>query len=143
MLPFDDLINHIEQDNHINQHNLESELVRIPQLSVKYLRYHRQYKEVLIQAWGRQEKLKLEKHVYYSGKAESDVYRANPFNMVIKNQTELSTWINGDDAMVTLQANISLTEDCMEKVEAMLDSLKFRSNHIQTILQIRIFESGA
>lgn len=142
MLPFDELITHIEQDNMINSMNLERELIRVPQLQTKYLRYHREYKEILIKAWRRKDKLQLEKHMYYSGKAESDVYRAKPFNMVIKNQTELNTWINGDDDMISLQGNIDLTEDCMENVEAILDSLKFRSNHIQTILQVRQFEAG-
>lgn len=142
MLTIEELMNHIEKDNKILQTNLEAEIVRIPQLQTKYLRYHREYKETLIQAWKILSSLEAEKHLYYSGKASSDVYRKKPFNLVIKNQAELNRWISSDEDVGKLTQNIKLTEDCLEKVNYMLESLKYRSNHIATILEIRKYESG-
>lgn len=142
-LSFDDLIEEIEKDNKIDQLNLEGELNRCLSLTTKYLRYHRQYKELLINMWGFRDKTLLEKQEYYSGRAHSSVYKQQPFNIEVKNSTEMKRWIEGDPVLVEMDAKIKLTEDCLEKVQIMIDSLKYRPNHIQTILDIRKFESGA
>lgn len=143
MLPYDVLIGQIELDKDIKRTDLEHELARTLRLQVKYLRYHREYKEALIKAWRIREKLEIDLHQYYSGSAPSDVYREKPFNLTIKNQTELARWISSDPDMQHYQSNIELTEDCIETVSSMLEELKYRNNHIKTMHDIRVFESGA
>ena len=143
LMSCDEILQHIEKDSGINPTNLEAEVIRTMSLQVKYLRYHRNYKEYLIKAWRRIEQIEVELHDYYSGEASADVYRQRPFNGIIKNQAELTRRINGDDRIQAAKSITQLAEDTIEKISAMLDSLKYRNNHIATMLEIRKFESGA
>lgn len=142
MRTVEELLEEIEVDNKMSPTNLEGEILRVPQLVTKYMRWHRQYKEVLIKAWSRQKALEIEKQQYYSGSATDAVYRKKPFNLTIKNAVELKRWIESDEDVRVLEMNIKATEDCMEMVEQMLEALKYRPNHIATILEIRKFEAG-
>lgn len=142
-LTFDELIEEIEKDTDISLTNLEGEIHRATKLMAKYMRYHRQYKDILVRAWARERELELQKQEYYSGRGADREYKERPFNITVKNATDLKRWIEGDPDLVQLRSNIKLTEDCMEKVEAMIEQLKYRPNHIATMLEIRKFESGA
>ena len=137
------LMNEIEEDSQIKQNHLKNEIVRCTHLIAKYLKIHRDYKEAVVAMWAKKNQTILQKQEYYAGRASSEIYRENPFNLEIKNAVEMKRWIEGDPDLVAMESIIQLTEDCMNKVEMMLDQLKYRPNHIQTILQIRMFEAGA
>jgi hypothetical protein len=143
MYNFEELISEITADSKIDQTNLESEIVKCTSLIAKYLRIHRKYKEGLIQMWAKRDATTLEKQEYYAGRALDYVYKNKPFNLEVKNAVEMKRWMEGDLDLLNMNKVILSVEDQMEKVEMMLEQLKYRPNHIQTILQIRMFESGA
>jgi hypothetical protein len=143
MMLIEELLAEIEKDSKINQSNLESEIVRCTSLMAKYLRYHRQYKDAIVRMWKRKNECERQKQEYYAGRATSDVYRATPFNLVVKNATEMQRWILSDEEYSNMVVTVELIEDSMSKCELMIEQLKFRPNHIATILDIRKFESGA
>jgi hypothetical protein len=143
MIKHDALLDEIEKDNKIDQMNLEGEINRCLSLTTKYLRFHREYKQSLVRMWAVRNKKELERQEFYAGRAANKTYRDEPFNIEVKNSTEMRRWIEGDPALVAMDEAIKLAEDSMAVIEGMLDSLKYRPNHIQTILEIRRFESGA
>lgn len=142
-LTFEELMAEIEKDTDISLTNLEGEIHRATKLMAKYMRYHRQYKQVLVQAWARERELELQKQEYYSGRGTDYEYRQKAFNITVKNATDLKRWIEGDPELSQLRSNIQLTQDMADKCELMIEQLKYRPNHIATMLEIRKFESGA
>ncbi len=142
MKPFTEILDEMESDNKFGQNNLEMEIQRCLDLTIKYMRYHRQYKESLVAMWGAYNQSELSKQEYYAGRSLSEEYMKKPFNVEVKNNIEMKRWIEGDPELVAMTKVIKLTEDSLEKIQGMLDSLKYRPNHIQTILEIRKWDAG-
>ena len=142
MKNFNDILDEMEADNKFGQKNLEMEIQRCMDLTIKYMRYHRQYKESLVAMWAAYNQAELAKQEYYSGRGTGEEYKDRSFNVTVKNNIEMKRWIEGDPELVAMNRVIQLTEDSLDKIQTMLDSLKYRPNHIQTILEIRKWDAG-
>lgn len=143
MINAEELLDMIEEDNVIDRTNLEGAILQCPRLQSKYLRLHYQYKKSLIAAETYLNQLVIEKQEYYMGKAEASVYRDKPFNINVKSQAELGRYLDSDSDICEYRQKMENVELCLEYVREMLDQTKYRPNHLNTVLEVRRFESGS
>ena len=142
MLSFDELVAEIERDCKVDRTDLEGEILKAPVLLGKYLRYHREYKKALIRGESLMNQKIRDAAMYYDGKAEPSVYRDKPFNLTLTNQPMRDKFLDGDEECCNYKEVLDNTEELRSMCEEMIGMLKYRPNHIQTVLEIRRFESG-
>ena len=143
MLTYDELMSEIEKDSRIDRTDLEGEIIKSPVLLAKYLGYHRQYKTALIRGESIMNQKIRDAAMYYDGKAEPHAYREKPFNLTLTNQPMRDKFLDGDEGCCTYKESLDNTEILRSMCEEMISMLKYRPTHIQTVLAIRQFESGA
>lgn len=143
MLTYDELMSEIERDSKIDRTDLEGEIIKSPVLLAKYLGYHRRYKTALIRGESIMNQKIRDAAMYYDGKAEPHVYREKPFNLTLTNQPMRDKFLDGDEECCTYKESLDNTEILRSMCDEMIGMLKYRPTHIQTILAIRQFESGA
>ena len=69
-----------EKDSQIDPDNLHTESQNIPSLHAKYYQLHNHFTQLKIHAKSNYDNIYLERHNYYSGKAEPEVYEKEPYS---------------------------------------------------------------
>lgn len=130
------------KDSQFDRHNAASESVNIPKLHHKYLRFLMQLNKNLAALTKRKSMLYREKGVYYSGKAEPEIYKQKPFHLKIM-KSDLPDWINADDDYSTVVMKIEECKSLIEAVKSILQTIKDRNWQIRNIIEWDKFTSGA
>jgi len=143
MLNFDELMAQVEVDSDINRMNLETEINRTMNLMSKYLRLNYQYKSAMIKGETKLAQLALERRDFYNGEADAAAYKAEPWNGIVKNMDHLNKLLDADVKICEYRAKVDNAKLLMDICEEMIISLRYRNNHINSILEIRKFEAGA
>lgn len=143
MLSYEELYAEIERDSKIDRTDIEGEILKSPVLLAKYMRYHKEYKTALIRGESILNQKIRDAAMYYDGKAEPHVYRDKPFNLTLSNQPMRDKFLDGDEDCCFYRESLDNTEILRSMCEEMIGSLKYRPTHLQTVLEIRKFESGA
>lgn len=142
MIEYDKLMSEIEQDSDIDLRDLKNEILKVPKLISKYLRYHKELRQLIARANSVMNELIVSKQQYYSGQADASEYRKKPFNFVIKNQGQLERYLEGDIDINSCREKMTHFEEMLFAVREMIDGLKYRPNHLTTIHNINVFQSG-
>jgi len=140
MITIVQLLEQIKQDS-ILSNDLEMEIHRSVKLLSKYIKYSYDYKCYLEKQKSELYKLTRIRMQFYQGEAES--YKNEPFDYMCNNAKQLSIYLESDDTLCEQKERISAMEAAIESISTMVDSLKFRNNHLRTILELRLFEAGA
>ena len=143
MLTYSELISEIEADNRIDKTDLAGEILKCPRLMTKYLKYHYDYKVALIKAESNFNQMILQKQKYYNGQGTTEEYRKRPFNEVVKNQAQMGQYIDADEELCEYREKIDTTTLLKEMCSDMIEQLKYRPTHLNTVQTVRAFESGA
>jgi len=135
-----ELEDEIEKDSKIDPLNLESEILSTTKLIAKYLRIYKTYKYNVSTATKTLNQLYVHRMRYYKGECNS--YKEEPFNYIIKNAKELERYLSADLEISETVDKLSKLETATEIIKEFLDTLKFRNNHLNYIIKLRMFEAG-
>ena len=90
-MELDELYDLVKKDLELDDTSLDREAIRTPYLHSKYLKFYEEAKLELARIKKDYKKLKLEKVLYYTGRADPEVYKEKPFELkILKNEVE--TW---------------------------------------------------
>jgi hypothetical protein len=109
----------------------------------KYLRWNYEYKKAVVKGETRLAQLALERRDFYNGEADASAYRAEPWQGIVKNNDHLGKLLDADSKICEYRERVDNAKLLMQICEEMITSLRYRNNHINTILEIRKFESGS
>ena len=130
-----------EKDLVIEESELDRESLRTPYLYDKYLKMYQESKLHLRKVQQKYNELKLEKHRYYTGSADPEVYKEKPFGIkVIKQDLEL--YLNADTELAKsfdMVDYVSVIKDFLEKT---LKNVENRNWNIKNAIEWRKFLSG-
>ena len=85
--------------------------------------------------------MRRDKYLFYTGKADAEVYKENPFDLkVLKN--DLNTFMEADEDIQTQQLKIAYFETVINYLEGVLKQINNRTYHIKNALEHRRFEAG-
>ena len=130
-----------EKDLVIEESELDRESLRTPYLYDKYLKMYQESKLHLRKVQQKYNELKLEKHRYYTGSADPEVYKEKPFGIkVIKQDLEL--YLNADSELAKsfdMVDYVSVIKDFLEKT---LKNVENRNWNIKNAIEWRKFLSG-
>tara|TARA_Y100000593_G_scaffold54218_1_gene101378 strand:+ start:10732 stop:11160 length:429 start_codon:yes stop_codon:yes gene_type:complete len=140
-MTLDQIMEMSKRDMKLDDISLDLESLRTPGLFDKYLKIHTLLKRELKKIEKRYSKIKREKVLYYTGRADREIYEENPFDVkILKN--ELDTFMNGDDDMIKVQSEIDEMQLMFDYVERCLKNILERQWHIKNIIEWRKFTNG-
>ena len=141
MKTLDEFYNDTKQDLTIEESELDRESLRTPYLYDKYLKMYQKTKLHLREVEQKYNEIRLEKHRYYSGNADPEVYKKSPFGIKVVKQ-DLEMYLNADPDLAKatdLVEYISAIKDFLEKT---LKNIENRNWNIKNAIEWRKFLSG-
>ena len=141
MKTLEDFFDDTKQDLKIEESELDRESLRTPYLYDKYLKMYQKTKLHLREVERKYAELKLEKHRYYSGNADPEVYKKTPFGIKVVKQ-DLDMYLKADPELakaVDMVEYVSTIKDFLEKT---LKNVENRNWNIKNAIEWRKFLSG-
>jgi len=131
-----------EKDSKMNQDELDTESLKIPQL---HARYYNLYNTILLMR-KRDEAVYtsslLDRRKYYTGKATSDIYAAEPFPYKVRDKDDLKLYLDSDEKLSKTKLKIEYYDTMLKYLEEILRQVSNRTYQIKNAIEWRRFSSG-
>jgi hypothetical protein len=141
MMNLDEIQTLWEEDSNIDPDNLHNESIKIPSLHAKYYKI---YNNLVLLKKLEETKLsilKKEKWMYYSGKAEPDVYKENPFDhKVLKG--DIDKYMESDKDIIKVTSKIDYYQTMINYLESILKTILNRTFQIKNSIEFMRFTAG-
>jgi len=89
----------------------------------------------------KEEKLNSDLTIYYTGKADPEVYRTKPMNHRFL-KSEVKEAIAADQDMIKLRAEIAISVETLDTLERIVKAVKDRDWQLKNIIEWRKFSEG-
>ena len=131
-----------EKDSKMNQDELDTESLKIPQL---HARYYNLYNTILLMR-KRDEAVYtsslLDRRKYYTGKATSDIYAQEPFPYKVRDKDDLKLYLDSDEKLSKVKLKIEYYDTMLKYLEEILRQISNRTYQIKNAIEWRRFSSG-
>lgn len=131
-----------EKDSKIDIDNLHTESLSIPSIHAKYFNLYNTI--VLLRKNAEQQKRKIrhERHQFYSGKADPDVYIDEPFQKKIRDKNDMERYLNADDKLSKVSLKVEYYDVMLKYLEDILKQIHNRTYQIKNSIEFMRFQSG-
>ena len=131
-----------EKDSKMNQDELDTESLKIPQL---HARYYNLYNTILLMR-KRDEAVYtislLDRRKYYTGKATADIYAQEPFPYKVRDKDDLKLYLDSDEKLSKVKLKIEYYDTMLKYLEEILRQISNRTYQIKNAIEWRRFSSG-
>jgi hypothetical protein len=138
---FEDIMQMWEQDSKIDPIELDTASINIPSLHAKYLKIFSDYRFKKKQGTLQMKQLVRRKFEYYTGKADAQEYKNNPFDLKIL-KSDLNLYIESDEEVKNLQLRIDQYEIIIDYLDGVIKMLNNRSYQIKNAIQWKTYIEG-
>ena len=131
-----------EKDSKIDIDNLHTESINTPCLHAKYFDLYNNI--VLLKKRADQQKrsIRHERHQYYSGKADPDVYIENPFPRKIRDKSDMERHLDADNKLSQVALKVEYYDVMLKYLEDILKQIHNRTYQIKNSIDFMKFQSG-
>lgn len=144
MLKINELIEEWEKDSKINETNLKREVLNIPVLHAKYLRFLNEYKLAMYKIKFEYNKMENLRYNYYLGNLDDKTlneYGWEQFELHVS-KTGAEKFLNSDEILNKLEQKKYYYEQTISICESVLSELKSRTFQIKAVIDLVKFEHG-
>jgi len=130
-----------EEDSKIDPDNLHQESLKIPSLHSKYYKI---YNNIILLKKMEENKYKIlrkEKWLYYSGKAEPEVYKNNPFDHKVL-KPDLDKYMDADSDLLKIASKIEYYQTMINYLDSILKTILNRTYQIKNAIEYMRFTAG-
>ncbi len=130
-----------EEDSKIDPDNLHEESIKIPSLHAKYFQI---YNNIVLLKKMEENKLKVlkkDKWLYYSGKAEPDVYKDNPFDHKVL-KPDIDKYLDADEDLMKSASKIDYYNTILNYLDSILKTILNRTYQIKNAIEYMRFTAG-
>lgn len=128
-------------DSKIDPDELHMEAIKIPQLHGKYHEIQNNTYILKKELEYKYNKLLMEKNLYYSHKADPEVYKKNPLNQKIM-KTDIPLYLNSDIELVTAKNKVEYANHILNYLSDILKMIHNRSFQIRDSIEYSKFIAG-
>lgn len=128
-------------DSKIDPDELHMEAIKIPQLHGKYHEIQNNTYILKKELEYKYNKLLMEKNLYYSNKADLEVYKKNPLNQKIM-KTDIPLYLNSDIELVTAKNKVEYANHILNYLSDILKMIHNRSFQIRDSIEYSKFIAG-
>ena len=131
-----------ESDSKMNQDELDSESLKIPQLHAKYYDIYNVTLTLRKQTEISYSKILLERRQYYQGKATADIYAEEPFPYKVRDKEDLKLYLDADKRLKDVSLKKEYYDMMLRYLEEILKQITNRTYQIKNAIEWRRFTSG-
>jgi hypothetical protein len=142
MISLDELQTLWKEDSKINIDDLHNESIKIPLLHSKYYEFYNKILLLRKKCELDYKAKKLDKYNYYSGKADPEVYKQNPFPYKVRDKESLQRYLDADQDLYSLHLKLDYYQTLLNFIEEIIKQLSNRTYQIKNSIDFLRFQSG-
>ena len=123
-----------EKDSQIDIVKLHEEAAKIPSLHAKYWDVYNSLKLLKEKAQTQECNIKLERHNYYTGKSDPEVYQAEPFPYKVREKEAVKRYMDADERVQNIVLKIKYYDVMLTYLEDIVKQLNNRSYQLKNII---------
>ena len=131
-----------ERDSQIDPDNLHDESLKIPQLHSKYYTIYNTITLLREKARDSYNRVRLERHNYYTGKAPAEVYVEDPFPYKVRDKEALQRYMEADDKLNSIDLKIHYYDVMLKFLEEIIKTVANRTFQIKNAIEWHKFQAG-
>ena len=131
-----------ERDAVIDPDNLQDESLKIPQLHSKYYTIYNTISLLREKARESYNRIRLERHNYYTGKAPAEVYVEDPFPYKVREKDAIQRHMEADEKLNTIDMKIKYYDVTLKFLEEIIRNISGRTYQIKNAIEWQKFQSG-
>ena len=131
-----------ERDANIDPDNLHNESLKIPQLHSKYYTVYNTVTLMREKARSSYNKIKLERHSYYTGKAPAEVYVEEPFPYKVREKDAIQRHMEADEKLSKIDMKIRYYDVTLKFLEEIIRTISNRTYQIKNAIEWQKFQAG-
>ena len=142
MMDLDKIQEMWEKDSQIDPDNLHDESLKIPQLHSKYYTIYNTITLLREKTRETYNRVRLERHNYYTGKAPAEVYVEDPFPYKVRDKEALQRYMEADDKLNSIDLKIRYYDVMLKFLEEIIKTVANRTYQIKNAIEWQKFQSG-
>ena len=131
-----------ERDANIDPDNLHNESLKIPQLHSKYYTVYNTISLLREKARESYNRIRLERHNYYTGKAPAEVYAEDPFPYKVREKDAIQRHMEADEKLNVIDMKIKYYDVTLKFLEEIIRNISGRTYQIKNAIEWQKFQSG-
>ena len=131
-----------ERDANIDPDNLHNESLKIPQLHSKYYTVYNTISLLREKARESYNRIRLERHNYYTGKAPVEVYAEDPFPYKVREKDAIQRHMEADEKLNAIDMKIKYYDVTLKFLEEIIRNISGRTYQIKNAIEWQKFQSG-
>ena len=131
-----------QKDSVIDPDNLHDESLKIPQLHSKYYTIYNTISLLREKARESYNRIRLERHNYYTGKAPAEVYVEDPFPYKVREKDAIQRHMEADEKLNTIDMKIKYYDVTLKFIEEIIRNISGRTYQIKNAIEWQRFQSG-
>jgi len=131
-----------ERDAVIDPDNLHDESLKIPQLHSKYYTLYNTITLLRERASDTYKKIRLERHNFYTGKADPAVYEEEPFPYKVREKDAIQRHMEADDRVSEAELKVRYYDVMLKFLEEIIKTVSNRTFQIKNAIEWHKFQSG-
>ena len=126
----------------IDPDNLHDESLKIPHLHSKYYTIYNTISLLREKARESYNRIRLERHNYYTGKAPAEVYVEDPFPYKVREKDAIQRHMEADEKLNTIDMKIKYYDVTLKFLEEIIRNISGRTYQIKNAIEWQKFQSG-
>ena len=140
-MTLEELQEQVHKDLKMEETNLSLESIKTPQLHNKYLKELNKFKLLLVKSDDEYKLLRKYKWEYYTGKAEAQVYKDQPFDLKILRQ-DIDKYLDADGELQKSKQKVKYLEVVIDYLDRTVKQINNRGFLIKNSIDWRKFTNG-
>jgi len=131
-----------QKDSVIDPDELHTASLVVPSLHSKYYQLFNDLRLLRARAKKRYQSILHERHLYYSGKAEPEVYENDPFPYKVREKDALQRYLDADDKLSEAELKIEYYDTMIDFLENIIKTILNRTYQIKNAIEWQKFIRG-
>ena len=131
-----------QKDSVIDPDNLHDESLKIPQLHSKYYTVYNTISLLREKARESYNRIRLERHNYYTGKAPAEIYVEDPFPYKVREKDAIQRHMEADDKLNAIDMKIKYYDTTLKFLEEIIRVVSNRTYQIKNAIEWQKFQAG-
>lgn len=145
MIKIEEILNLWETDSEVNPTDISGELLNIPKLHAKYLRFYSEHKKSSESTKIKYNKLKNIKTEYYLGNLDKetlDEYGWDQFDLKIGSKGNIDRYLSADEDLNAFLVKKSYHDQVVDVCKQIIDQITSRSWQLKSYIEYEKFKNG-
>ena len=131
-----------EKDSRIDPDELHTASLVVPTLHAKYYQLFNDLRLLRAKAKKTYQKVYQDRYLYYSGKAEPEVYEKDPFPYKVREKDAIQRYLDSDEKLSTIELKVEYYDTMISYLENIIKVVHNRTYQIKNAIEWQKFIRG-